>query len=447
MSVPFIPELSLGTVETGGGWGVGEQFARLPPASLQAVSRVPLYTVGPERDGDNPNDLDGDSSTQASAADDMDDEEAVEVPTTQFTLVSAEDDNTFVDHGSTMTLSPSLKDTHTSKANDSSNVNISGGGEGSVYGGPSKQDSSQQPAFCLKFSRCVSRMIVKQDVRAMAVAPDGGSLWVAFGDDPVTLLDFKGVELNVNRTVDVTQVSAVGVVHVPAAKAVTFKPSSHATHRAGPGNARRSQPKEVGEEQTYALWCGNIRGSIVIVDLTDFSVAGVIRNAHTQTINGLWQIGHGKVWTAGHDKALRVWDPQTRCRTKSRNIATIISGLCYVSSCKQVWTISDDPYIRVFDVTGNNVVVAKQSPDKPENALRMRGEMHFIEYYGPANLIYVSLTRGLAAIDPTTCEILVNINLTITSMTFLGNTALVTGHGELLQCTKDSIGLDRKSVV
>ncbi|RNC30433.1 hypothetical protein TcCL_Unassigned07051, partial [Trypanosoma cruzi] len=117
----------------------------------------------------------------------------------------------------------------------------------------------------------------------------------------------------------------------------------------------------------------------------------------------MWYLGTGKVWTAGYDKALKVWDPQTRRRLKSRNIATIISDLCYVRSCKQVWTISDDAYIRVFDAAGNNVQLAHPSPEKPENTLRMRSEMRFITYYESANLIYVALTRSLAAIDPSTC--------------------------------------------
>ncbi|RNF20493.1 uncharacterized protein Tco025E_03755 [Trypanosoma conorhini] len=434
---PFIPELPLGTVETGGGWGVGEQFARLPPASVQAESRTPVYTVARERSGDNndTNDSDEDSVTQEGSAG-VEAAEAETVPTTHYRRISAEDDNTFVDHGSTAPPA--------APGNDVVNaVNTGAPHSMTDFRGGRSPNQGPTPAHSLhvKFLRPVSRMMAGLPVRATVVAPDGASLWVAFGDDPVTMLDFKGSELNISRTVDVTQVHAMAVVRVPAAKVVSFKPSSLAVHHASHAAASKPQMNEGDEADTYVLWCGITRGSIVIVDLTNFSISGVIKGAHAQTISGLWYLGTGKVWTAGYDKALKVWDPQTRRRLKSRNIATIVSDLCYVRSCKQVWTISDDAYIRVFDAAGNNVQVAKPSPDKPENTLRMRSEMRFIAYYEPATLVYVALTRSLAAIDPATCEITAVINASISSMTFMENTALVTGYGEWLQCTKEAIGL------
>ncbi|KAF8293051.1 hypothetical protein TcBrA4_0073200 [Trypanosoma cruzi] len=424
---PFIPELSLGTVETGGGWGVGEQFARLPPASVQAESRTPVYTVAPDSGGFNVHDSDDDSATQEESAE-AETIEAELVPTTHYRRPSMEDDNTFIDHGSTVPPASPSKDLF---------EKLEMRGDGGDY---SKRGPNSIPSLHVKFLRPVSRMMVGPQVRAMVVAPDGASLWAAFGDDPVTLLDFKGPELNISRALDVTQVHSMTVVRVPVAKAVTFKPSRGA-HRPSYFVASKPQVDEGEEVETYALWCGVTRGSIVIVDLTNFSMAGVIKAAHAQTITGLWYLGTGKVWTAGYDKALKVWDPQTRRRLKSRNIATIISDLCYVRSCKQVWTISDDAYIRVFDAAGNNVQLAHPSPEKPENTLRMRSEMRFITYYESANLIYVALTRSLAAIDPSTCGMPVVINATISSMTFLENTALVTGYGEWLQCTKEAIGL------
>ncbi|EKF38553.1 hypothetical protein MOQ_001236 [Trypanosoma cruzi marinkellei] len=430
---PFIPELSLGTVETGGGWGVGEQFARLPPASVQAESRTPVYTVAPDSGGFNVHDSDDDSATQEESAE-AETTEAEVVPTTHYRRPSLEDDNTFIDHGSTIPPASPCRDLF-------DKLEMKGGGGNNVsYGGDySKQGTNSIPSLHVKFLRPVSRMMVGPQVRAMVVAPDGASLWAAFGDDPVTMLDFKGSELNISRVLDVTQVHSMAVVRVPVAKAVTFKPSrgAHPSYFV----ASKPQVDEGKEVETYALWCGVTRGSIVIVDLTNFSMAGVIKAAHAQRITGLWYLGTGKVWTAGYDKALKVWDPQTRRRLKSRNIATIVSDLCYVRSCKQVWTISDDAYIRVFDAAGNNVHLAHPSPDKPENTLRMRSEMRFITYYEPANLIYVALNRSLAAIDPSTCGMPVVINATISSMTFLENTALVTGYGEWLQCTKEAIGL------
>ncbi|KAH9600150.1 hypothetical protein LSM04_004408 [Trypanosoma melophagium] len=443
MSAPFIPELSLGTVETGGGWGVGEKFARLPPASVQAESRLPMYTLAPERGGvHNSIDSDEDSSSQdagstgapvtttttttAPANSSPSVAKGETVPTTHYSTNSIDDDNTFVDHGST-----ALPDTQTNDAL----VN------NSHSGSSLKAKKSRSPMLHRKLSRPVSRMLVGQTVRAMVVAPDADSLIVAVGDDNVVIMDFKGVELNISRTINVTHVYAMAVVHVPAAKSVTFKSASKTgQNNNGGGGSRKKSSTNEGEE-SCVLWCGIARGNIAIVDLSDFTSSGLIRNAHAQTITGLWYFGNGKVWTAGYDKALKVWDAQARRRTKSRNIATIISDLCYVRNYKQMWGISDDTLIRVFDSSGNNVRVAKQSTDKPENALRMKSEMRFIKYYEPESIVYVALTRGLLAIDPATCDILVNINVTLTSMAFLEDKALVTGHGELLQCTTEAIGL------
>ncbi|ORC86154.1 uncharacterized protein TM35_000301940 [Trypanosoma theileri] len=440
MSAPFIPELSLGTVETGGGWGVGEKFARLPPASVQAESRLPMYTLAPERGGvHNSTDSEEDSSSQEvgsagatiTAATGPTNSTSVgkmeTVPTTQYTPNTIDDDNTFVDHGSTAVASTPANDSLVNNNNNSANT--------------LKSKKGRSPVLHPKLSRPVSRMSVGQPVRAMVVGPDAGSLLVAVGDDEVAIMDFKGVELNISRTLHVTHVYALAVVHVPAAKSVSFKSAPSTTQNNNRTSGSKSKPSTSESEESYVLWCGVARGNIAIFDLTDFTSSGVIRNAHTQTITGLWSFGNGKVWTAGYDKALKVWDPQTRRRTKSRNIATIISDLCYLRNYKQVWGISDDTLIRVFDSSGNNVRVVKQSTDKPENSLRMKSEMRFIKYYEPESVVYVALTRGLAVIDPSTCDILVNINVTLTSMAFLEDKALVTGHGELLQCTTEAIGL------
>ncbi|KAG8348203.1 hypothetical protein ERJ75_001000700 [Trypanosoma vivax] len=473
MSVPLIPELSLGSVETGGGWGVGEQFARLPPAAVQAKSRAQLYTVAPEREGSVPHDIDGSLSNESEVSTNISisttehsgtlsangiDEDGGEnncsmcsselslrpvsstaagdsareqIPTTHYAAVSIEDDETFVDHGS---------------AAKSTAVASCAAANTSVVGSMMKQTPQAPVSQHLKFFRPVSRLVLKQNIRAMVVAPDNASLLVAVDDDPVTLFDFRGVELNPNREMDVTHVHSMAVVRVPAPRLVTFK-SSSPKHRTGrsvsvSASATKAQVDSSTElEETYALWCGVSRGSIVIVDLLDYSVSGVLRNAHTQTITGVWYLSYGKVLTAGNDKALKLWDPQARRCIKSRNIATIVSELTYVSSCKQIWAISDDNYIRVFDLNGNNVRVAVQSSDKSENAIRMKNEMRSIRYYESGDLVFVAMTRSLAVINPVTCTVLTDINVSITTLTFLESKAIVTGYGGLLQCKKESIGL------
>ncbi|EAN79392.1 hypothetical protein, conserved [Trypanosoma brucei brucei TREU927] len=455
MAAPFIPELSLGSVETGGGWGVGEQFARLPPAAVQAESRVQLYTVAAVPEGDRTRDLedsltenfsnsDGEltnnrSDTASVTRPSLNSVKSTEcpavstvvVPTTHYATVSADDDDTFVDHGSSTHIGSQSPETATETSNGKSVI---------------RKVAQQQVPDHLKLMRPVSRMSLTQAVRALVVAPDNASFFAAVDDDPVTLLDFKGVQLEVNRELDVTHVHAMAVVRVPAAKLVTFKTSSpkHRSNRSHSvvSAAVKPQPDHgVEGEESYVLWCGVSRGSIVIVDLSDYSVAGVLRNAHAQTITGVWFLSYGKVLTAGKDKALKVWDPQARRCSKSRNIATIISSVVYVSTRKQIWAISNDNYIRVFDSNGNNVRVHTQSNDKAENMVNMKGEMRFIQFYEPSDLIYVAMHRTLVIVDPGTCAVTGAVGVSLSSMSFLDNKALVTGYGGLLQCNKESIAL------
>nr|CCC95028.1 conserved hypothetical protein [Trypanosoma congolense IL3000] len=454
---PFIPELSLGSVETGGGWGVGEQFARLPPAALQAQSRLQVYTVAAAADGEQDRDQESEESLVDSCSS-LDDgsrshdnetnsvaggpakfnEGAGEppaaensVPTTHYATVSADDDDTFVDHGSSVHLPPRQREV----SNDVSSVKNAV--KTTIIPPPAPEH--------VKFLHPVSRMSFTQVVRAMVVAPDNASLFVAVDDDPVTLLDFKGAQLEVNRELDVTHVHAMAVVRVPAAKLVTFKTSpkhrNARNHPAASTAAKAQADNGVEGEDTYVLWCGVSRGTVVIVDLSDYSVAGVLRNAHSQTITGVWYLGCGKVVTAGKDKALKVWDPQARRCTKSRNIATIISSVVYVSTRKHVWAISNDNYIRVFDSAGNNVRVHNQSNDKGENMISMKGEMRFIKYYEAGDLIYVAMPRTLAVVDPGTGAVSSFVELNLSSMSFLDNRALVTGYGGLLQCNRETIAL------
>lgn len=102
-------------------------------------------------------------------------------------------------------------------------------------------------------------------------------------------------------------------------------------------------------EESYVLWCGMARGTICVVDLDHNTVDGFIANAHSDTVHKIWYLDNGKVWTSGRDKAIKVWDPQTRRRIKTRHIAAILNDMCYVHSTQQVWGIADDNIIRVYE--------------------------------------------------------------------------------------------------
>eukprot|EP00796_Vickermania_ingenoplastis_P004299 gene4299-3115_t len=277
--------------------------------------------------------------------------------------------------------------------------------------------------------RVVSQMSMEQGVRTMTVAPDGKSLWLAIGDDPLTVLDVDGTDLVVSKSMDfVTKVYCVAVVTVPGMQHTRFKSMPSAEEDGG----------EENKEDTYFMWCGLSKGHISIVDLQQCAEAGIIRNAHSQTLHRIWHLPNGKVWTSGLDKAVKVWDPQTRRKLKNRNIAAILVDLCYVPDTKEVWGIAGDNTIRVFESGGDNARVNKQSG---ENTLKMKNEVLLLKYCEDANLVWAASTKGTSLMDPGTYEIACHINITLSSLAFHKKTAIVTGHGPLLECDIDSVAV------
>lgn len=278
--------------------------------------------------------------------------------------------------------------------------------------------------------RVVSQMSMEQSVRTMTVAPDGKSLWLAIGDDPLTVLDVEGTDLVVSKSIDsVTKVYCIAVVTLPGMQHTRFK-SMTATDD--------TNPNTEGKEDSYFLWCGLNKGHICIVDLQQTSDAGYIRNAHATTLHRIWFLPNGKVWTSGLDKAVKVWDPQTRRKLKNRNIAAILMDLCYVSVTKEVWGIAEDNVIRVYEGGGDNARINKQTG---ENTLKMKSELVLVKYCEDANLVWAGYTKGTALIDPVTYEIACHVNVTLSSLAFNEKTAIVTGHGSLLECDIDCVAV------
>lgn len=287
--------------------------------------------------------------------------------------------------------------------------------------------------------RVLSQMRMNQNVRAMTVAPDGKSVWIAIGDDPLTLLEVEGRDLVISRAIDtITQVYCVAVVKIAGSSHKCFKSvvesspneSSH-TKEEGEGKRKKSKNSRAKDtsEDSYFLWCGLNKGHISIWDLQQHSDMGYIRNAHSTTLQRIWQLPNGNVWTSGLDKAVKVWDAQSRRKIKNRNIAVILQDICYVTETSEVWGIASDNVIRVYEAGGDNARIKQTG----ENTIKMKSDLSLIRYNEDANLIWAGMTKGTALIRPTTYEVECYINLTVSAIAFLAKTAIVTGRGSLLE--------------
>lgn len=274
--------------------------------------------------------------------------------------------------------------------------------------------------------RLVSQMAMEQSVRAMTVNSDGKSLWLAIADDPLALLEVEGSDLVLSKTLDtVTRVHSMCMVTVPNTNHTRFKSMGD------------DNQVEVEEDSCF-LWCGLTKGHISVVDIVQSTDGGYIRSAHSQTVHRLWNLPNGTVWSSGLDKAIKVWDPQTRRKLKNRNIAAVLQDLCYVSVTKEVWGIAEDCLIRVYEGSGDN---AKLSKHGGENSIKMKNELVLIKYCEDANLVWAGMTKGAVLMDPNTYAIEANVNVTLSSIAFNKKTAVITGHGSLLDCTTDCVAV------
>lgn len=286
--------------------------------------------------------------------------------------------------------------------------------------------------------RVVSQLRMDQNVRTMAVSSDGKSVWIAVGDDPLTLLEVDGTNLFVSRSVEnITQVYCVAVIKMvrtslkqfKSMAAASAKESSQHSDETGGRKKDKDISKHTPQEESYFLWCGLNKGHIAIWDLQQQSHAGYIRGAHSTTLHRIWQLPNGNVWTSGLDKAVKVWDPQSRQKLKNRNIAVILADLCYVMVTKEVWGIAADNVIRVYEAGGDNARIKQTG----ESVIRMKNDLVLIRYCEDANLVWAGMTKGTALIHPTEYDVVCIMNLTITSVAFYAKTAIITGRGPWIE--------------
>ncbi|KPA76514.1 hypothetical protein ABB37_07813 [Leptomonas pyrrhocoris] len=319
-------------------------------------------------------------------------------------------------------------------------------------------------------------------VRALAMDPEQPVLWAAVGDDPLAALRIDGCELSHSKSVkDIEQVHCMAVVRIAEDQGTTFK-SASASPRGGlstpktasPKTGRRSKksgrrststrksgklgaaagalipirnadgddeddsdsngedsggtasPSGARDKLSYTnyLWCGLSRGQMAVVNMATLEHQ-VIHNAHTQTINRIWYWeARDKVWTAGREKGVHVWDPQRRVILKKRNIAAILTDATYAEAEDKVFAVADDPCVRVFEPGGENVNV----PKGQENRIKMKSDASVIQYHRNSGLVWVGLARGSVLMNPATMDVERTLPFTFSAILFEGEHAIIAGQ-------------------
>ncbi|CAG9570968.1 conserved hypothetical protein [Leishmania major strain Friedlin] len=172
------------------------------------------------------------------------------------------------------------------------------------------------------------------------------------------------------------------------------------------------------------LWCGLSRGHVAVVNMSNLEYQ-LIHNAHNQTINKIWYWeACNKVWTAGREKGVHVWDPQRRVVLKRRNIAAILTDATYAESTDKVFAVAGDACVRVFEPSGENVNV----PKGQENRIRMKLDASVIEYHRNSGFVWVGLARGSALMNTSTLDVERTLPYTFSAILFKGNNAIIAGQ-------------------
>ncbi|TPP50121.1 hypothetical protein CGC20_17340 [Leishmania donovani] len=514
-----VPGLRLIDGKSGGGWALGPSYPYLPSQEEQVRTKANVnQTLTGEQRSSSAGLPSGSGqrhpNTAAFAEAGNDGTSSGEVaPSLMYISPSQDmledDDNTFVDHGSTtaasnanaagaspsgtaahtngrgavsnsaggdrvrggLSLSPSLAllsggaaaATSAARRSNGAGANTSiGGGNADVLGGGATPQYSRMNSN-EAVPGVVYRATVPSNIRAMAVDPVEPVVWTAVGDDPLAALRLSGRELTHSKSVkDIDQVHCMAVVRIAEEQATTFKSASTSPRAAGTtpkaakagkrkkggrssSGVRKSGKQRAGSNGVFLgrslasglggeddqgvsfsnyLWCGLSRGHVAVVNMSNLEYQ-LIHNAHNQTVNKIWYWeACNKVWTAGREKGVHVWDPQRRAVLKRRNIAAILSDATYAESTDKVFAVAGDACVRVFEPSGENVNV----PKGQENRIRMKLDASVIEYHRNSGFVWVGLARGSALMNTSTLDVERTLPYTFSAILFKGNNAIIAGQ-------------------
>ena len=337
----------------------------------------------------------------------------------------------------------------------------------------------------------VSSLLLPPDLpfrtMAMAEAGVGGasapSLWVSMGSrEPISMFDLSGCELNAQRNVNITDVTAMAVVVVRALKkqpvGEKFRESRASQGQQGAGGgtggrgfgrggfggygagargadsaaatlaaasiaAHQKQQAAPQYEDSAYLWCGTEKGAIAFVDLVLANEDGVMSNAHAEPITYMCALpraatgGVCRVWTcSARDRHLRVWDGATRRNVAKKVLPAPVTDCAAIPPdvAPHVWTCSGgEAAVRVWDYDGKERTHARFPPNS--NALRFKAEVRFVRYHHASQLMWVCCVTCVMLVNPKTYEVLQSLPIIALALEFRGpespHTAIVLGFTTL----------------
>jgi hypothetical protein len=409
-----IPRLNLSNVASGGGWGVGENYAQMAPAALQMqASRPAFHVAGGEEafEADPPHSSDEEEdernalaelasdSTQQPRRNEFDEEHlpaatspAPDRPLEHNVSMSpangassvipqlpegqcagndlsgddelgdqpdddgsdASSDGTFVDHNTAAKKKPAVAAAAPPRQRPSTQVTATAplrlgmvpttahatqqAQRPNLYE-PPRHDDEDDGGGNVSARRkwlpgdIVSTLELQLPVRAVEVV--NGRVWSAAGEGPLSCYGVDGCDLALQHVIpSVTKIRSLCLVPEPA-------PTSQSPAAAGDGT--RSSGGDT-------LWCGTDDGRIVIVSLFFQREDSAISAAHSAAVTHLVRTPQDRVWSAGKDKVLRLWDVATRRTLLRHGLSTTPRDLCLVSATNQLWTVgAQDKIIRVWD--------------------------------------------------------------------------------------------------
>jgi hypothetical protein len=414
-----IPKLKLGNIECGGGWGLGEQFAKLPSHDAQRQQDpTMIFQQNRKQDQDRAHSSDDEGGPVEPVPGPAITTSPSAIHTIEYSGVEREDDDdTFVDHGSNVDLAPNVP---------------------AVAAPPTAAEDVDADELWEE-GRLVSRVHCHEPIYGLVVV-GGRTLWTAIGDDPLTLFELSGCDLSQQRSMNsIVGVRSMALVTLAASRSapVSFKNvGSTSSKPALLSRSNSSNPNLNGSQgevnlpsnSTEFLWCGLDRGRVAIVDLFFFTDCGVLlAHSGNTTVCGVWAAGTGRVWTAGEDHSLKLWDASMRKNIRLLKMSDCVADVCHVPQTQHVWVTIREARILIFNQDGQEVRLKGGVPYLKTKAKvhTMRAQAHSAK----ETVVWVAMDHEVAVYNAKTLEVLASIStISCRTMELTSQYAILVGH-------------------